>query len=331
MELAVDDANLAGGIDGEALELLVQDTAADPGKAEAAVDDLVQSGVKALAGEYHSVAARAAAARAEARGIAFLCSSAVLDKLTDGPSDWVARLCPAQSLSWEIYADFLMASGHRRIAVVTQPSVYWAAGVDILRNLFRRVKGELIELDGRDPATSALCDRIVASEATALLLLVGYPQPASSIVMAARGDPRFKQLLIGAPAGQPEFPDWAAALGDQGMAIPFLRYRRDSLSPLGTQVEMLLRARLGVAPSFVALEGYDSIIVLAEALRSTMANGVLGAGFWSRVSAEGTRGQIQFSRPPGMNVWQWQWAPVEVVQRKPPHLDPPIVLYRRQD
>jgi transposase InsO family protein len=39
--------------------------------------------VAALAGEYHSVVARAAAARAAALGVPFLCSSAVLDALTE--------------------------------------------------------------------------------------------------------------------------------------------------------------------------------------------------------------------------------------------------------
>src|ERR671939_2001699 len=62
LELAVSDANHGGGIGGRPLELLVRDTAADPGRAAAAVDELSGLGVSALVGEYHSVAARAAAA-----------------------------------------------------------------------------------------------------------------------------------------------------------------------------------------------------------------------------------------------------------------------------
>jgi ABC-type branched-subunit amino acid transport system substrate-binding protein len=97
LELAAGEVNEAGGIDGRPLELLVRDTAADPAKATAAVAELAQLGVAALAGEYHSVVARAAAAQADAIGLPFLCSSAVLDALTEEPTDWVARLAPAQS------------------------------------------------------------------------------------------------------------------------------------------------------------------------------------------------------------------------------------------
>ena len=73
--------------------------------------------------------------------------------------------------------------------------------------------------------------------------------------------------MIGAPAGQPEFAEWATQLGDDGAAIPFLRYLPERLSPLGALVETALRERLAAAPSFVAFEGYDTIAVLAEALR----------------------------------------------------------------
>src|SRR4051795_2434794 len=61
LELAVREVNDAGGIVGRALELMVRDTAADPQRAAAAVDELARLDVAALAGEYHSVVARAAA------------------------------------------------------------------------------------------------------------------------------------------------------------------------------------------------------------------------------------------------------------------------------
>ena len=151
LELAVREVNDAGGIAGRPLELVVRDTAADPQRAAAAVDELARLGVAALAGEYHSVVARAAAARADALGLPFLCSSAVLDALTDQPTDWVARLAPAQSRGWQIYADFLLSAGHSRIAVAAEPSVYWASGTRILRDHLAPRGGTVIELDMPPP------------------------------------------------------------------------------------------------------------------------------------------------------------------------------------
>ncbi|KUN09267.1 amino acid ABC transporter substrate-binding protein [Streptomyces yokosukanensis] len=317
LELAVRDVNDSGGIGGRPLELLVRDTAADPHRAAAAVDELAQLGVAALAGEYHSVVARAAAARADALGLPFLCSSAVLDALTEHPTQWVARLAPAQSHGWRIYADFLLGAGHSRIAVAAEPSVYWASGARILRDHLAPRGGTVVELDVRALTPTDVCDELVADRATALLLLVGHPEPAVSIVRSVRRDQRLAEIMIGAPAGQPEFPEWASSLGDDGAAIPFLRYLPERLGPLGARVEAALRERLPEAPSFVAFEGYDTVTVLADLLRSHGVDRARTAELWPRVAVEGTRGQIRFSRTPGISVWQWAWPPVQVVDRDP--------------
>lgn len=306
------------------VELLVRDTAADPRTAEAAVDELAGLGVAALAGEYHSVVARAVAARADALGVPFLCSSAVLDALTEQQSAWVARIAPAQSRGWRVYADFLLAAGHRRVTVVSQPSIYWATGTAILRDHLAACDGTVIELDpdqvtgsagGIDPAQ--VCEALAGSEATVLLLLVGSPEPAMPIVRAVRADPRLADVLIGAPAGQPELPAWEAALGGDGAGIPFLRYLPGRLTPLGERVAGTLRERLGTTPSFVAFEGYDTIAVLAEVLRSHGAGREDVARAWSQVEVEGTRGPIRFSRVPGIGVRQWAWPPIQVADRDP--------------
>ena len=317
LELAVREVNDAGGILGGPLELLVRDTAADPQRAAAAVDELAGLGVAALAGEYHSVVARAAAARADALGLPFLCSSAVLDALTEQPTEWVARIAPAQSRGWRVYADFLLDAGHSRIAVATEPSVYWAAGARILREHLAPRGGTVLELDMRALDPAAVCDELVDQRATALLLLVGHPEPAVSVVKAVRRDRRLAGIMIGAPAGQPESAEWAALLGDDGAAVPFLRYLPEHLGPLGARVATALRERLGEEPSFVAFEGYDTVAALADLLRSHGADRARTAESWPRVAVEGTRGRIRFSRTPGISVWQWAWAPIQVVDRDP--------------
>jgi ABC-type branched-subunit amino acid transport system substrate-binding protein len=319
LELAAREVNEAGGIAGRELELVVRDTAADPQKATAAVDELAGLGVAALVGEYHSVVARAAAARADALRLPFICSSAVLDALTEQPTNWVARVAPAQSHGWQIYGDFLLGQGHSRIALAVQSSVYWASGARILREQFARRGGTVIQLD-LHTHPDGVRDELAKTRATALLLLVGHPAPAVSIVKSVRHDQHLDEVMIGAPAGQPEFPEWATLLGDDGAAIPFLRYLPERLSPLGARVDTALRERLAQAPSFVAFEGYDTIAVLADLLSSNPTKQRI-AEYWPHAAVEGTRGEIRFSRAPGIGVWQWVWPPIQIVDRDPGELD----------
>jgi ABC-type branched-subunit amino acid transport system substrate-binding protein len=317
LELGVATINDEGGIDGRPLSLLVRDTAADPRRAKAAVEEFAGLGVAAVVGEYHSVVARQAATTAESLGVPFLCSSAVLDQLTDEPAEWVARIAPPQSRGWRIYADFLLATGHRRIAVIAQESVYWAAGTRILGDHFSARGGSLVELGpaGLDPET--VDDPVVATGATAVLLLTGYPQPAASIVGAIRGDARLADLFLGAPAGQPELAGWTEALGALGAGIPFLRYLPERFGPLGARVESSLCEALGEPPSFVAFEGYDTIAALAEALRLSGPDRAAIAASWPDIAVEGTRGEVRFAREPGISVWQSPAPPIQVAERDP--------------
>ena len=317
LQLAIRDVNAAGGIAGSSLELVVRDTAADPGRAAAAVEELGRLGVVALAGEYHSVAARAAAGRADALGLPFVCSSAVLDALTDQPTDRVARLAPPQSRGWRIYADYLLGAGHRRIAVAAAPGTYWAAGTSILREHLAPRGVAVIDLEVPGLVPAAVCDALAPHGPSALLLLVGFPEPAVSIVRSVRRDPRLAGLAIGAPAGQPEFGEWAERLGEDGAGVAFLRYLPERLTPLGARVDASLRGQLAAAPSFVAFEGYDTIAVLAHALRSRGADRTCMNGSWPHVEVDGTRGRIRFCRAPGAGIWQWASAPVQIVDRDP--------------
>jgi ABC-type branched-subunit amino acid transport system substrate-binding protein len=311
LALAVDEINDTSGLHSSRFELVVRDTAASPAQAADVAEELVQQGVAALVGEYHSVSARAVAAKADALRVPYICSSAVIDALIDHPSDWVARLCPPQSKGWTEYAEHLLANGHQNIAVAAQASVYWAAGVRILVDHVASRGGIVMEVDASDE--ERLCTELEACGATAVLLLAGFPEPIVSMVKAIRAHERTRHILIGAPAGQPEFAEWKAALGIAGAAVPFLRYMPRALPPLGERVNASLHARLGCTPSFVALEGYDTILVLQEALKFAATRPDRQVA-WSELVVSGTRGEITFSKPAGMRVWQWMWPPIQVVQ-----------------
>ncbi|CAM5461734.1 ABC transporter substrate-binding protein [Streptomyces californicus] len=319
LDLAVREVNDAGGIDGRPLELVVRDTAADPERAAAAVDELADLGVAAVVGEYHSVVARAAAARADALGVPFLCSSAVLDALTEEPTEWVARLAPAQSHGWRIYADFLLGAGRRRIAVATQPSVYWTSGTRVLRHAPRpprrhRPRTRRVA-HARGPVRRARRPwRDGAPPAGRPPGAGGAGRPGRPERPAARGDPH---RSAGRTTGVRRMGRGAGRGRRRG---PVPRYPPERLGPLGERVGKELRERLGEAPSFVAFEGWDTVAVLAAVLRSHGTDRAAVAASWPRVAVEGTRGPIRF-RTPGIGVWQWVWAPAQVVDRDPAEPD----------
>ncbi|NJB37787.1 hypothetical protein [Croceivirga sp. JEA036] len=88
-----------------------------------------------------------------------------------------------------------------------------------------------------------------------------------------------------------------------------------------------IRHRLKEEPSFVALEGYDAILVLAEITNQFGTSHEDIADSWAKVSVEGTRGEITLSKSTESMFAQWQEAPVQVVERDEENLNKYKVLY----
>lgn len=313
LELGLEDINEAGGIEERKVALAVQDTRGDPGIATAALRGFHEDGVVAVAGEFHSAVARPLAELAHALQLPFVCSSATLDRLTSEPTSYVARLAPPQSYGWRIYADHLAHGGHRHIALALDPDEYWSAGAGVVdaRARERGIRCTAVDVTGLSSA--AVADRVAGLGADALLLLVAWPEPLQEILRQVRSDARLAGLLVGDPAGRADFREWAEQLGDDGTAVPYLRYLPPALDGRGADVAARLARRLGERPSFVALEGYDTVRVLGEALRVAGPHREGLASALAELAVPGTRGLIRFSRTPGVPVLQWVWPPVEVV------------------
>jgi ABC-type branched-subunit amino acid transport system substrate-binding protein len=333
LQLGVEDFNQAGGVDGRIVELSLRDTAGSPDRARSALHELDAEGVVAVVGEFHSAVARPLAELARRLRLPFVCSSATLDNLTSVPTDCVARLAAPQSHGWRVYADYLLGAGHRRVALAITPDEYWSSGAAVLEARCREDGASCTRIDVTGLSGRAVADRLAEINAVgALMLLVPYPEPLAGIVRAVRSDGRLDHVLIGDPAGRAEFPEWSQLLGRHGLGVPYLRYLPPSLSEFGATVTSRLAQRLGDVPSFVALEGYDTIMVLGACLQLAGDDRERVGRALRRVKVQGTRGLLQFRRAPDIPILQWVWPPVEVAAHTDPaRWDRVTVLHTERD
>ena len=166
------------------------------------------------------------------------------------------------------------------------------------------------------PAT-AVCDELVDDRATALLLLVGHPEPAVSIVKAVRRDPRLAER-------HDRRSGRAAGVRRMGGAAG-RRRRRDPVPALPARAPQPARHTRRDGPPRAA--GRGALLRRLRGLRHDRrprrcaARSRARGRAWPRVAVEGTRGPIRFSRMPGISVWQWAWPPIQVVDRDPAHPD----------
>jgi len=324
MSLAVQQLNHSGGVLSRQLTLLFEDTHGRPEAGVAAVEKLLGEQVHAFAGEFHSVVADAVVEPVQRSGLPFVCASATLDNITERRLGFVFRLAPPQSYGWAVYADFLASEGFRHVIALQEDNLYWNNGSRAMEARLRKLGVRFTRLSvvpGLADATSWI-RQVQAKQSDSpvpdiLLLLMGYPEPLRSVVSEAHNAGLVPPTcFLGDPAGRTVFPDWWEIAGTDAIQVPFLSYARPARpTSNGKRISMEFNTQYGREPTFVAFEGYDSVLVLARAFEdagTTEPSDVCDA--LRRMELEGTRGTIKFSTErEGVVHQQWKWPPVCVV------------------
>ncbi len=330
MALAVERLNASGGLLGKRLTLLFEDTHGRPEAGAAPIKKLLRGQVHAFAGEFHSVVADAIVELVQRSGLPFVCASATLDAITARRLNCVFRLAPPQSYGWRTYADFLASAGFQHVVALQEDNQYWNGGSRAIAARLHELGVDFTRLSvasGTLDAT-AWIQRVQAMRSgqptpDMLLLMMAYPEPLGSVIGEARAHglvPR--ACFLGDPAGRTVFPDWWEVAGTQATQVPFLSYARPG-GPTreGDRVSVEFKKQNGREPTFVTLEGYDSVLALARAFEgagTTEPPAVRDA--LRRIEFQGTRGTISFStEPAGAVHQQWKWPPVCVVAHSHAH------------
>lgn len=119
MQLAVDDINAAGGVDGRPLELIIVDDQSDPEEGVVQIQRLHEEGVVAVAGTISSGVGQATAAIAEEAGIPLFLSKAGSEAILTQDSRYTFRTClPSAPMLAEPWADYAESEGFARVGAV---------------------------------------------------------------------------------------------------------------------------------------------------------------------------------------------------------------------
>ena len=125
MNLAVKDINDQGGVMGKKLELIFGDTEGLPERGTAVAERLItENHVVAITGEYHSAVGLAEAEVAHKYGIPILFSETWSDQITETGYPEVFRIAPASTMVSTATADWLAAVGAKNIVIIAENTDY---------------------------------------------------------------------------------------------------------------------------------------------------------------------------------------------------------------
>ena len=145
MELAVDEINAAGGINGRKIELITRDDNANPGDAVRVAEELVsREGVDVLTGTFLSHIGLALTDFAKQKKIFFLAGEPLTDKIVwDNGNRYTFRLRPSTYMQVAMLVPEAVAMKKKRWAVVYPNYEYGQSAVATFKKLMKAAQPDI--------------------------------------------------------------------------------------------------------------------------------------------------------------------------------------------
>jgi len=294
-QLAADEINAAGGVNGRKIELLIEDGKCDPQTAVTAFNSLrARYNVEVVLGEVGSSATLAIAPIAEREHVALISPASTNPKITDA-GDFIFRVIPSDALRGKVFAEYLHDDLKlNRVAILYINNEGGVGNRDSFKARFTELGGKVIAdeayaQDANDVRSQLT--KIKASDAEALMV-VSYPRDTVIVMKQA------KELNLGKPLYfQTEAVEDSNVLREAGSTAEGVAYILPAPAE-GEAADRFAKAyekRFGKKSEIFAAEAYDIIQLIAAAIGANPKASVTGEmirdylyGVKGRASASGT-------------------------------------------
>ena len=267
--LAFEELNSKGGVLGQKLELITEDNQSKQGESATVVKKLIsRDKVVAILGEVSSIRSLEGAPVIQGAKVPMVSSASVNSKVTE-VGDYIFRVCFVDSFEGNVLAVF--AKDHlktRKVAILTSVSNAYSVGMTrVFKERFLADGGTVVaepKYSEGDKDFRAQLTAVKAAGADAIFAS-GYYTEAALICKQAR------QLGLNIPIFGGD--GWDAPplleIGGAAMEGTFLcaHYSPDNPSPEVQNFNQRYQARWGSMPDAWAALGYDSALVLADAIK----------------------------------------------------------------
>jgi branched-chain amino acid transport system substrate-binding protein len=269
IQLATDEANLSGGVQGRPLEIHLVDShgsAEDSARALALLVD--RDHVKLILGEIASNNSIAMAVVAQEKQVPMISPSSTNPKVTQG-RDYVSRVCFVDPFQGFVMAKFARDNLKlQRVAVLRDPASDYSNGLaDVFTRKFTEMGGKVVaqESYGKgDQDFRPQLTTVLASKAEALYVPVYY----SEVALIAR---QAKELGLRVPLLGGDGWDSTRLFEVGGSAIEggyfSDHYSPEDPSPKSQRFIAAYKRKFGPTPDSLAALGYDAARVAIEALK----------------------------------------------------------------
>ena len=270
VELAVEKVNAEKGIRGRALKVIYEDSEADPKKGVAAAQKLISiNGVPVIVGAVASSVTLAIAPVADREHTVLISPASSSPKITTA-GDYIFRNYPSDELEGHLVAEFANDHGYKRAAVITINNDYGNGLNDVFTRAYTSGGGEAVLVDKYIEGTQDFRTLLAKAKAKApdCIFIVGYGKELGTMVKQARELGITAQFLSTVNFYDPQ----SIATGGtavEGVILSSPVFDAGSKEAYVQEFVTSYRKRFGKDPDVWSAHGYDALLLVAEAMRST--------------------------------------------------------------
>jgi branched-chain amino acid transport system substrate-binding protein len=324
-ELAAEELNAKGGVLGRPIQVVFADTRGKPEEGTAAAERLIsQEKVVAITGEFHSSVFLAEMEVAHKAGIPILAVDVWALSITAKGYPEVFRVAPNQALIASKYGDWIAAAGFKNVAFIFEKTDGGQSARDVLLPVLDKhgVKYESVGADPNSTEFTAQIERFKSHQPpfdffmTAYSLAGAYPMVSQSHTLGFAPTARTGMGNSGGPAVDPTFWKNVGAAG-RYLVTEIVGLPKNAWNDKTKAFVAAYRKKYNQPPSPQAIENYDAMLVLADAMtraKSTDGKAIIAALEKTDIVLGRGRYTFSTSRQPDWAYHQFMNAPVALVQ-----------------
>ena len=271
-KIAIDKINAEGGIDGKMLQLKTVDSLGTAGGSATAAQKLINMNVCALTGTYTSGSAQVVSRTAEKFGVPYVVTVAASETLLTNGYKYSFRVQPSTTVFSSNFIEYLPSiktDDMKTVAIIYEDSNY---GTGIAEYIKSRIDETGLEIVGMLPYSSKAST--LSAEVTKLVSLnpdilipVGYYSDQNMLAKELIDRNITFPAIIGVANGAFSDAKLTNTYGTAADGFFDINYR---YNPNSEEADYLLseyRERYGEEIPVCAIYGYESIMVIADALK----------------------------------------------------------------
>ncbi len=282
IQLLLDNVNAAGGVNGNQLELVVEDDGGDPRTAALAAQKLATSGVVAVIGTYGSAVTEASQNILDEAELIQIATGSTSVRLTEKGLEYFFRTSPRDDEQGLVAAKVIQDLGYKNVAILHDNSSYSKGLADETKALLDKEGVNVVFFDALTPKErdySAILTKLKAANPD-LVFYPGY-YPEAGLLLRQKMEMGYNVPFMGGDAvNNLDLVKIAGPKAAEGFFFLSPPVPADMLTPEGKAFLDSYQAQYAAMPQSVwAILAGDAFNVLVEALKTGKTDSASLAAF----------------------------------------------------